>query len=256
MAALTSLANLKVYLPLPLNTTVSDALLRRLIASESRSIEQYLSRKFPYTEFVKAVDGTGSRVLCFPTSPALSVTSVVSNGAAIPQSTDGVFAAGYAWDEDALYLIGDVWPCGRKNVTVSWSAGWAGSVTDTPDASNTITPIDDGYAATDRGVIYAATGSPLARVATLTAAGQYLFAEGVYTFHAADQIASLTCSYYYVPAAVEEACIEMVAESMHRRPNIGTRTKSIEGQTTTFTDGGMTPHVMQLLFPFQQLAPL
>jgi hypothetical protein len=49
----------------------------------------------------------------------------------------------------------------------------------------------------DWGVRYAATGLPLVRVATVTAAGQYSVAAGVYTFDTADASAPVLIDYEY-----------------------------------------------------------
>lgn len=50
---------------------------------------------------------------------------------------------------------------------------------------------------TDLGVIYAATGLPLTRVASGPTVGQYSVAAGVYTFAAADASAKVLISYLY-----------------------------------------------------------
>jgi len=52
----------------------------------------------------------------------------------------------------------------------------------------------------DQGVIYAATGLPMKRVAAAPAAGQYTVAAGVYTFAAADASAALVIAYNYTVA--------------------------------------------------------
>ncbi len=50
---------------------------------------------------------------------------------------------------------------------------------------------------TDLGVIYAATGVPFVRVASMPTIGQYSVAAGVYTFAAADASAAVKISYTY-----------------------------------------------------------
>lgn len=52
----------------------------------------------------------------------------------------------------------------------------------------------------DLGVLYQATGLPLARVQTVSAAGQYSVASGVYTFASADASAGVLASYTYTVA--------------------------------------------------------
>ncbi len=55
--------------------------------------------------------------------------------------------------------------------------------------------------ATDLGVKYAATGNPFTKVTTITAAGQYTVAAGVYTFGTADASAAVLISYGYTSTA-------------------------------------------------------
>ena len=53
----------------------------------------------------------------------------------------------------------------------------------------------------DQGVVYAATGLPLKRVASGPTTGQYSVAAGIYTFAAADANAKVLISYNYTIAA-------------------------------------------------------
>lgn len=53
----------------------------------------------------------------------------------------------------------------------------------------------------DYGVVYAATGLPLTKVASAPAAGQYSVAAGVYTLNAADAGKALLISYTYTVSA-------------------------------------------------------
>lgn len=62
----------------------------------------------------------------------------------------------------------------------------------------TVAPPSSGTFAEDMGVIFAATGAQLSRVASAPAAGQYsVSAGGVYTFAAADAGKSIAISYEY-----------------------------------------------------------
>jgi len=49
----------------------------------------------------------------------------------------------------------------------------------------------------DEGVVYAATGLPLTKVASSPSAGQYSVAAGVYTFNAADAGKAVLATYTY-----------------------------------------------------------
>lgn len=61
----------------------------------------------------------------------------------------------------------------------------------------TVSVTNAGQWQDDCGVVYAASGLPLAKVASAAAAGQYSVAAGVYTFNSADAGASVLISYTY-----------------------------------------------------------
>ena len=61
----------------------------------------------------------------------------------------------------------------------------------------TITVTNSATWVFDLGVRYATTGIPLTNVASLTAAGQYTYAAGVYTFYSADASAAVLFDYTY-----------------------------------------------------------
>ena len=64
-----------------------------------------------------------------------------------------------------------------------------------------VTPANGAGFTDDAGVIYAATGLPLVKVAATPSAGQYALAAGVYTFAAADAGKALLLNYTYTVAA-------------------------------------------------------
>ncbi|MDG3442471.1 hypothetical protein [Nitrospirillum amazonense] len=64
----------------------------------------------------------------------------------------------------------------------------------------TVTVANSATFTADQGVIFAATGVPLVRVASNPTAGQYAVSAGVYTFAAADTGAGLLISYSYTSA--------------------------------------------------------
>jgi hypothetical protein len=61
----------------------------------------------------------------------------------------------------------------------------------------TVTVANAGTFINDDGVLYAATGLPLTKVASTPAAGQYSVASGVYTFNSADAGKAVLTSYTY-----------------------------------------------------------
>ena len=65
----------------------------------------------------------------------------------------------------------------------------------------TVTVANAAAFADDEGVIYAATGLPLTKVASSPSTGQYSVAAGVYTFNAADAGMSVLTTYTYTVAS-------------------------------------------------------
>ncbi len=78
------------------------------------------------------------------------------------------------------------------------AVGEAGTVSATPF---TVTVANAATFDTDLGVVYAATGVPLTRVASAPAQGQYSVASGVYTFNASDTGVSVLIDYLFTAAA-------------------------------------------------------
>lgn len=93
-------------------------------------------------------------------------------------------------------------PTNGQTTTVN---GEAGSV---PAASTyTITVAQSSTWTEDLGVVYAATGLPMTRVATVSAAGQYSVAAGVYTFYSTDASTSVKISYKYTVASTGQKLV-------------------------------------------------
>ena len=256
MADLVTLAAVKSYLSVP--TANQDALIAALISRESRLIEQWTSRRFPaVTNTAKRLNGTGSSMLMLPDNPIISIALLQIDGVAVPLSADGI-QAGYTFDDTCIYLTcGARFPMGRQNVTCSWTAGYQETDTDVIPAAGpyTIAPAMGGAAVTDLGVVFAATGTALAPVTANVAGGQYLFSQGTYTFAAADTGKSVTMSYQFVPGPVAMACIEMVGLDLKQRDNLGINSKSLAGETITYSSKGMTASIIEQLTSYRRVTP-
>lgn len=79
--------------------------------------------------------------------------------------------------------------------------GEAGTVPGT--STYTITVVQSATWVTDLGVIYASTGLPLTRVASVSAIGQYSVAAGVYTFFSGDASTAMKIAYTYTATSGE-----------------------------------------------------
>lgn len=255
MINLTTLNSVKQYLGI--TSTGQDALIPALIQRESRQIESWTGRTFPSVSWTnKRLSGTGSQKLMLPDTPVVAVSFVAINGTNLVLSPDGV-QGDYLYDDTTLYLTGGRqyhFDRGNLNVVVSWNAGWLASETDVVVANTPLTPYTGGRAVTDQGVVYAASGAALTPATGNLTVGQYAFnaTAGTYSFAAADAGNSVAMSYYYVPAPVEQACNEMVGLDLEQRKHLGTNSQSMEGQSTSYTDRGLTPSVIEMLGPYRK----
>jgi hypothetical protein len=210
--------------------TSDDALLARLITDVSGAIAAYLGRPSltPHA-FAERLDGDGKTRLYLRHYPVLAITSLVighqSVAAAVPAVGAALCENGYLlepWDGlppgrlQALDVFGTAFHKGRQNVAVSYSAGYAvtGEAVTVPAAPgpySVAAAAPFGPWASDGGVTYA-NGASLLMVAGNPSAGEYAVGGGVYAFAAADADAGLLISYGFVPAAINNACIEWTAE--------------------------------------------
>ena len=85
---------------------------------------------------------------------------------------------------------------------------------------------------------------------------QYTFNAGTYTFNATNCGALVTLAYQYIPGPVEQSAIEIVALDMKQRDNIGVRSRSIAGETVSYTAGSLTVDSKQKLEPYRKRLPV
>ena len=110
------------------------------------------------------------------------------------------------------------------------AAGEAGTVSATPF---TVTVANSAAFDTDLGVVYAATGIPLTKVASAPATGQYSVTAGVYTFNSADTGAAVLIDYLYT-AATGGTKIALSNQSMGTTPTfMGVFTTTASGKNLT-----------------------
>lgn len=119
---LTTLPNVKAWLNL--TTSDSDELLTRLIVAASTFIESWCNRSFGVQEYTEHRNGTGSDMLMFGAWPVTAVTSVTVNGRAIHAAAD-FDTPGYRFYDLSVVLQGYQFVRGRRNVTLTYTAGYA-----------------------------------------------------------------------------------------------------------------------------------
>jgi len=266
---LTTLAALKAWLGLPATASPNDATLSALITGASRAIYALLSRPglLPQS-YSETIDGE-SRRLFLRHWPVLQIASVTLDGFAIPPATpvSGPCDCGYLLRPDdvappgrqqALDIFGWHVRPRRQNLVVAYSAGYAvqseaqSVPLATPWSLAALAPY--GSWATDRGVVYAATGAAFSAVASAPSTGQYSVVAGAYGFSAGDAGAAISISYGYIPQDVAQAALELAAERFRAAERIGLRSKSLGGQETIAYDtSAISAPVMALLQPYRRV---
>lgn len=260
------------------------ALLGRLITDLSGAIYAYLGRPslLPHT-VTERYDGSGRRRLYLRQFPVLSVRALLVNNVAIPAAPSP--AAGAAWPQSGYLLepwdgtppggiqaldVFGAWAFGqppgafvggRQNVAVTYTAGYqvTGEAATVPSGSGpyTIAPqAPYGPWASDGGVTYA-NGTPLTPVSGAPGQGQYQINNGSYVFAAADAGGSVMISYGFIPAAINNACIEWVGERYRYRTRIGQTSENIPGVVAwAFSLTGVPDFIKVSLDPYRNVMPI
>jgi hypothetical protein len=201
---LTTVANVKTWLGLPLSPTPSDATLAGLVVAASRTIYATLSRSSLLPQsYAETIDLESDRVY-LANWPVQQVTSVILDGLAVPpagappslgywlQPSDGAPPG----RPQALVIFGRRYHRRRQSLVVAYQAGYAieAEACSAPSASPYLltAAAPFGAWARDLGVTYANSGVPLSAVNGAPAAGQYAVNLGVYQFNAADAGAALS----------------------------------------------------------------
>lgn len=255
--------------------TLPSPILSQLIASMSSLIYSKLNRARTYSQlFTRTFDGVGNMQLVLPDYPVTSVISVyngqmlvpssvlIAQGETQPQGTQSYYGYRFIpWNGEGpginavLDYIGGVF-VGAQGVKVTYRAGylvqnegWVVPI-GTPPTITVLQP--EGVWCRDNGIVYASSGVALVPVASAPTVGQYIppldATPGLYTFNAADTEEALLISYSFIPAALEEACIQMVAERYSYRGRVGEISKSLGGQETMrYMRSGLPPEVMALI---------
>jgi hypothetical protein len=249
-----------------------DTLLARLITDVSAAIAAYLGRPLLTPRaYAERLDGNGKTRMFLRNYPALQVTSLVIDSVALPPAIAPAAGApigkGYLlepWDglppgrPQALDLFQMLFRRGRQNVVVGYNAGYAvenesQSVPAAPGPYTVTVVPPFGPWASDLGVTYN-NETALVAVAGAPGAGQYNVAGGVYTFAAADAGATVLISYGFIPAAINNACIEWVAERYRYRTRIGQSAQTVQGQmTASYSLKDMPDFVRASLDPYRSV---
>jgi hypothetical protein len=252
--------------------STDDTLLARLITDVSGAIAAYLGRPSltPRT-YSERFDGNGKARVYLRHYPVLQMMSLAIDNVAVPTAATpeagAPFSKGYlleAWDglppgrPQALDLFHVLFREGRQNVVVGYSAGYAveneaWTVPASPGPYTITAAAPFGPWVSDAAVTYN-NGTPLSAVPATPAAAQYNVSAGAYTFAAADAGANLLISYGFIPAAINNACIEWAAERYRYRTRIGQSAQTVSGQmTAAYSLKDMPDFVRTSLDPYRSV---
>lgn len=254
---LTTLANVKTWLTIPATSTTSDGLLSRMITAVSQFIQQaMINRSIASQPYYELRDGSkggrGLNEMTFGYGPVSSMTSLTIFGTAIAASSDGgMRQAGYGFDANQIWLpySGCQQFCGRRTVALRYVGGFLvlpdgvmipgsdwllpAEVRTIPGTPYQITPYRTWLA--DNAVSFTG-GAALIKVPSAPATGQYAVdANGVYTFAAADTTKSVSLSYSYCPADLEQSVIEVLGIRFKEMDRIGQVSKMVGTESVTFS---------------------
>jgi len=273
--ALTTLPHVKQWLGIPEAQTQSDELINRLIQSASRFLLSKIARRtVAVDEYQELYDGNGKNWMLLKQWPIIEISSIQFGGVTITQELTGVqTGTGFKInpqdqpDEGVqrITLWGYYFPYGKDNVYVTYTAGWkAEEELEILEHSSGDPPTPDyGYVTLSKTwvgniEVLDDMGVAMLKVASSPAAGQYsVDATGNYTFNLADVGSTITVVYSYVPADLEEACYELIAEGIRYKDRIGLKSKTLGGQETVVYDNSfMSDRITSLLNNFLRVAPL
>lgn len=283
---LTTLATAKQYL----TAAPSDTVMAGMISRVSRSILGFMNRpSIVPMDYYEKYNGQNTPQLVLYNWPVISVNELKVHGVVIPVAnvpTINGFPIATPWGyryappepsppgaAAVLELVGGwcYW-YGMQTTAVSYRAGYlvAGEVQTIPATPYQVTPNQPyGIWATDEGVIEVASGLPMEAVASTVAplaSGQYIppnpsVGQNYYAFSSADTGLQVAISYGYIPADLEQAVLETIAERAAYRTRPGIRSQSLAGQESISygVDNrlgyGFSSYVMDILAPYCNVLP-
>lgn len=121
---LTTITRLKRHLGLPLSDLSKNDKLSMIIEGVSSFIEGQTARRLALQDYTLKLDGEGADIICLPHYPILlvdseaAVTSVKIDGVEVDISTLDID------NETGIIYHPYRWPVGRRNIEISFSAGY------------------------------------------------------------------------------------------------------------------------------------
>ena len=277
---LTTLASVKAYLTNP----PSDQVLSGLITRISRLIQAELNRGLLVPRFYsEQYDGTGTAQLVLPHYPLIGTAAnpgltLTIGGTSIPLAPQSNSSSSFntpcgfrvpTWNglppgnPPIVELIGYRFWHGRQNIVVTYTAGYQ-VVNEAWVCAASITPQTPfGIWATDQGVFDITSNVALTAVTGIPATGQYTppnpnAATPVlnYVFNAAQVGHNIQLNYGYIPAELEQATIELIAERSVYRNRVGVRSQMLASQESMSYDlSGIPKYIYEMINPYVSVLP-
>lgn len=278
-----------------LNANSLPAVISQLVGSMTALIYSKLNRGRLYSQtLTRTFNGQGTSQIVLPDWPVTSLIqvqmgSILVPSAPLPSVVNGVinstnsgrygtriipWSGNLPGDPGVIEFVGGLFVPGFQNIQITYTAGYlisseAWTVPKTTGGGATADQVTvlqpNGIWCRDNGVTNATTGAVMTKVASNPASGEYSVGPdstpGLYIFNDTDVQAGLNVliSYSFIPADLEEACIQMIAERYVYRDRIGTEAKTLGGQETVrFSRGGyryqmfpdLPPEVDALISPY------
>lgn len=225
--------------------SITAPLVQRLISSVSAYAQNYMGRVIANTRYTLTFNGQDMPTMMLPQWPVTAINALQINGSVIdarpalafPSTTSNGYGYTYQAESAQLALTGYLFTRGYNNVAVDFDAGFmiADEAQTIPaSAPYTLTTIAR-WSAGDKGVTFD-DGTALVKVTSAPAQGQYSVDGSVYTFAAADAGLGVLISYAMVPFDIEQAVLDTVGDWFMYQSRIGVTSKSIEGQSISYTN--------------------
>lgn len=282
---LTTLANVKAWMQGDTSSSnKGDQVMAQAITRVSAAMLAWLSiSSLVKHTITEQRQGVGGSSLMLKNFPVLSISSLVVNNLAVVPGPPNVVGAQYSnalpgyylepWDgfppasPQLLTVVGVAFTrsAAVPNVSVTYQVGYvySGDSQVVPAGGAVLPASPLGLMVQDAGVTYT-NGTALVAVVANPTVGQYVPPQPLavvptvnYQFAAADIGQTVVMSYSYVPAAIEGAACEWVAERLTYRTRIGQRSKSLGGQeSVAFDISGVPKWVQVVLSQFRQVVPI
>jgi uncharacterized phiE125 gp8 family phage protein len=129
---LTTVDELRAWLGVT-GTGEDAAILAPLVTAASTFAREWMTRDILSASYVETLDGLGNDRVMLKQYPVTAVSAVSVDGVALPVST-AFNVSGFQFDDIGVYLIGYTFTRARRNVQISYTAGYASTPLDLKQA--------------------------------------------------------------------------------------------------------------------------